>query len=272
MPVTGTSEQTSPHDRAKSELRKFSKIWRGGYLEGNPLDRMTKSSYGRYGYNSVLYTVYLTCIKPFIKADTAVLEIGPGRGAWTKAILERNPKSVVVVDAAPSEHTGFWEYVGHDPRVTYCVVSDFTLSDVAPDSIDYFFSYGVFCHIPPDLSAEYIYNLFAKMRKGAHGFLMIADHDKYNRAAAQPREISLRRALIGGMRPLRMMYDVMDKLLPQKNLKPIREGLGTMYPPLLFHHFAVDDACDVLRRAGFAIVEADMEVNSRDPMIHFVKE
>lgn len=78
---------TRAEDRAKSELLSFSKHWRGGYLEGNPLDRLSNSHYRSIGYNSVLFTIFVACIKPYVNNSTAVLEIGPGRGAWTKAIL-----------------------------------------------------------------------------------------------------------------------------------------------------------------------------------------
>jgi hypothetical protein len=59
----------------------FSKIWPGGYFEGDPLDPLSKSSYKSLGWMSVLHATYLRCIKPYINEDTVALEIGAGRGA-----------------------------------------------------------------------------------------------------------------------------------------------------------------------------------------------
>ncbi len=66
-------------------LQGFIRAFQGGYFEGYSLDPMAPSTYGIYGYNSVLYTVYSACIRPYIASDTVVLEIGPRRGAWSKA-------------------------------------------------------------------------------------------------------------------------------------------------------------------------------------------
>ena len=77
----------------------------GGYLEGSPLDPMSSSTYGVYGYNSILYTVYSACIRPYITSSTVVLEIGPGRGAWSKTFLHRNCRKLYAVDVADPAHT-----------------------------------------------------------------------------------------------------------------------------------------------------------------------
>src|SRR5258708_3666505 len=114
-------------------LASFRTIWEGGYFEGNPTDPMSASSYGIFGYHSSLYLAYLCCIKPYIKSETTVLEIGPGRGAWTKAMADLNPKQIYAVDAVAPEHSGFWNYVGDRQNVAYIVADDFSLSAI-PDS------------------------------------------------------------------------------------------------------------------------------------------
>src|SRR5687768_18557308 len=70
------------------ELARFQELWRGGYYEGNPLDPAAVSKYEDLGYLSILYVTHRMCIRPFIDAQTRVLEIGPGRGAWTKTRSE----------------------------------------------------------------------------------------------------------------------------------------------------------------------------------------
>ena len=149
---------------AKEHIESFSKIWKGGYYEGNPTDPMSPSDYGIFGYHSSLYLTYLVCIKPYIGPNITALEIGPGRGAWTKAIADLNPGKIYAVDVVDPEYAGFWRYVGHRPNIDHIVTSDFELAGVPDLSIDYFFSFGCFCHIKPEFCVEYIDSLSRKMK------------------------------------------------------------------------------------------------------------
>jgi hypothetical protein len=284
MKITGTRSVMQNQARLAtlddSSLSQFIKIWQGGYYEGNPLDPLSPSTYGVYGYNSILYTVFSACIRPYISPKTTVLEIGPGRGAWTKTFLERGCRRVYAVDAAPAEHTGFWDYVGRDDRAIYLVSNDFSLTAVPDAEIDFFFSFGVFCHLTPAQCEQYVIALAPKMREGARGFLMIADFDKYNNCLDNADRLSLkkivrwqtRKALLPVeaaylliwhcFRPfmdLRRVDKQVERNLVQKN------GLGG------WHHCGVDRACAMLESVGFEIVERDIEVIPRDPIIHFRK-
>ena len=100
---------------------------------------------------------------------------------------------------------------------------------------------------------------------------MVADFEKYNAEAGNVRDISLRRALGGkSMIPARMVYDLIDFFVPQKNIQPIDKEFALS--EFRWFHFGIEDACAELRNAGFLIIDEDMEVIPRDPMIHFVKE
>lgn len=261
-------------------LNQFEQVWDGGYFEGNPLDPMSASSYGVYGYNSMLYTAYSACIRPYISSETTALEIGPGRGAWTKAILDRGCRKIYAVDAASAEHTHFWEYVGRDPRAEYIVANDFSLSGVPDDAIDFFFSFGVFCHLTPEMCEQYVNSVVRKMRRGARGFLMIADFDKYNECLDNADRLSIRRIFADQNRkvwqPVKIAYLLtwkyfrskldMERLSKLRRQDPAGDGgVGSWF------HWGVGPACAALKNAGFKIIEADIEVIARDPMIHFVK-
>src|ERR1700759_3564339 len=108
----------------------FKTIWRGGYFEGVPTHPMAPSEYGLFGFHSSLYLIYRVCIRPYITADTRVLEIGPGRGAWTKAIADLGPKQVTAIDVVDPEYAGFWQYVGRRSNVQHIVVKDCDLADI----------------------------------------------------------------------------------------------------------------------------------------------
>ena len=270
---TGVNPETSV-----SFSDKFKRAWPGGYFEGNPLDPMAPSSYGVLGYNSILYTVYLACIKHYVNPATTVLEIGPGRGAWTKTFLQRDCKKVYAVDAAPAEHTGFWDYVGPTDRAEYIASGELTLSEVPDDSIDYFFSFGVFCHLKPEMCETYLISLAKKMRVGSHAFLMIADYDKYNACMDRADQLSIERFFASRKVWLaaRLASSLSRKLFRSKaalrrvsktdDLDLSRDAGGANW-----YHWGLDRACAAIRQQGFQIVERDTEVVARDPVIHFAK-
>lgn len=251
----------------------FKTIWAGGYFEGNPLDPMSSSGYGIFGYHSSLYLTYLTCIRPYIGPETSVLEIGPGRGAWTRAILSREPKKIYAVDVVDPDYSGFWSYVGHDRRVEHIVAGDESLDGVPDGSIDHFFSFGCFCHIRPETCERYITSLARKMKPGADGFLMIADYDKFNACMLQIEKRSIRRAFTYRRSALlRGAFRLSIALFRDKFVaRPLDKGQSANSAPGAWFHFGVDRACAALERAGFRVVDADMQINHRDPVIHFRK-
>lgn len=267
-------------DREESELRSSATAFDGGYFEGDPLDPMVASTYGLVGYMSVLHAVYLTCIKPYINKNTTVLEIGPGRGAWTKAILSRGPHHVWCVDALPAEATGFWDYVGPQKNITYNVVNDFSLSTIPNNSINYFFTFGCLCHIPADLVEVYFRNLSTKLKKGAQGFAMIADYEKANRSIDQLDRVSPLRVFetcaFSGRRFLpfklfsRMFFGLIPPLMTS-NLSMRNLDEDDTPRPGRWYHMGTKRACNMLKNCGFEIVDEDVGALHRDPIIHFHK-
>lgn len=252
-------------------LSRFGSIWKGGYCEGDPADPMGESSYGIFGFHSSLYLLNLVCIRPFVDANSTVLEIGPGRGAWTKVIAAQNPRKIYAVDVVDPDYAGFWEHVGRPPQIEHIVVSDFSLDGVPDNSIDYFFSFGCFCHLKPEMCEAYIRSLARKMKPGSNGFLMIADYDKLNACMRDIygksiwRSFTNRRSVI-----LRMAFRFSMLLFRDRfTQRPLAGNeLNGAEPPAWFH-FGVPRACAALEQAGFQIVRPDMEVTHRDPIIHF---
>jgi len=260
--------------------KQFSETWTGGYLEGDPLDAMAESTYGVYGYNSSLHTIYLACIRPYVGSETVALEIGPGRGAWSKVILSRNCARLYAVDAASAEHTHFWNYVGQIQRATYFVAKDFELSDIPDNSINFFFSFGVFCHLRPDMCERYIQSLARKMTSKSTGFLMTADFGKYNRCQDDADNSSLKRFFDHQKRkvwiPVKLVYSAtwhlfrskMDlERVSQNREKNLTDGSGLTS----WYHWGVENACKALVNAGFEVVEPDIDAVRRDPITHFRK-
>ena len=255
------------------EIAVFDDIWEGGYFEGDPLSPVAVSSYGRLGFVSVLFATYLSCIRPYLASDSAVLEIGPGRGAWTKCML--GAREVWAVDVRSAERNGFWRYVGKPPNVRYLQVSNYGCSELPDNYFDFLFSYGCFCHIPPDRASEYLRNIFPKLKSGARCFVMVSDYRKFNRAIENFRELSIDSYFVRhpGGEMVRRVARVLRRFADRCEPVPARYDLNedSAARPMRWFHLGAEEMSRALRDIGYLVVEQDVGVNVRDPILHFTK-
>ena len=231
---------------------------------------MATSGYGQLGFMSILHATYLRCIKPYINRHSVALEIGPGRGAWTKALLPS--KEIYALDALPAEHNKFFEYLGHPQNVKYFQVKDFEC-EMLPDSyFDYMFSFGCLCHVSFKGIREYAKNLHPKLKVNSNCFWMVADYEKHNSAISNLDELSIWSALMPKSRkylPLKWLFMHLmkkDKLRrePQRDENDEPNG-GRWYDA------GIGRTCSMLEEVGYQIVDPDVGTCLRDPIIHFTK-
>lgn len=272
-------------DKAKQDVRVFEKHWAGGYYEGDPMDPMASSTYGVLGYMSVLHATYLRCIRPYVTKNSTVLEIGPGRGAWSRTMT--HAKELWCLDVMSAEHNGFWEYVGkqHDRErggageggsTKYVQVSDFSLSSVPDRHFDFFFSFGVFCHIPFAGLTEYMTNLRRKLKPGADAFLMVADYDQYNRAWDNLDQLGAQRPVLEMAKKSRPKW---RRFMPglwwqgereRQNRTPRKDPRNDGDPAHgVWYHAGKGRTCELLRLLGYTVMDEDVGVLPRDPVIWF---
>jgi Methyltransferase domain len=241
------------------EITSFQGLWAGGYYAGDPTNPNGRSDYSeidtRFGYAdqnviaaqknirakevgfvSTLYATYLIAIRNRVRGKT-VLEIGPGRGAWTKAILSEGASLVYALDALPPEHNGFFDFIGENNRhvVTYVQVTDFNCEGVPDNSIDYFFSFGCFCHISRAGTKDYFANIYSKMTSGADGYVMISDYEKRDRA-----------------------WGTKTSLVEDETPTPGR-----------WYHLGDAWFCNMIEDCGFEVIDRDIGTNLRDPIVFF---
>jgi hypothetical protein len=252
-------------NRLKGELESFQKIWQGGYFEGQPLDPLATSAYFQLGFISILHATYLRCIKPYISPQTVSLEIGPGRGAWTRCMLAS--KEIYALDALSAQHNGFFEYLGHPRNVKYFQVQDFKCEPLPHDCFDFMFSHGCLCHVSFDGINQYAKNLYPKMKSGSNCFWMIADYEKFNTAsAAYSIWDSLSRQVPAQGRPLiaqlKEMTGKVGRVSPDEDSQPA---------PGRWFDAGIKRTCAMLEAVGYKIVDPDVGTNLRDPIIHFRK-
>ncbi len=261
-------------NKLNEEIESFKNLWKGGYFVGNPLDPMGHSDYLTMGFMSVLYVTYLCCIRPYVNTESIVLEIGPGRGPWTKAFLELNCKEIWCLDALSAEHNKFYDYIGRQDNVKYFQVNDFSCNMLPEDYFSYLFSFGCFCHISFEGIKEYMVNLYPKLKKGAQCFIMIADYEKYNNALRNIEHISAFRSL-----PKSIYYSFkwVEYLYNRFILKKYRMKLMNLKEdknpyPGRWYNAGIDRMCNMLEYSGYNIIQKDMLCNHRDPIIYFLKK
>jgi hypothetical protein len=221
-----------------AEIASFENLWHGGYFDVDPLNPNIRSSYRESGTVSVYHATYLYCIKNFITPATIALEIGPGRGAWTKCMLPA--KEIHVLDALSAEHNKFFEYVGKASHVFYHQVEDFSCKELPDNYFNYMFSFGCLCHISFKNIQEYAQNLYKKMLPNANCFWMIADYDQHEKATG---------------------CKVNGHNLNHDNPLPGR-----------WFNAGKKRTCEMLKAIGYKIIKEDIETCPRDPVIHFLRQ
>jgi hypothetical protein len=259
--------------RLTQEIDSFSNLWEGGFYEGDPLDPMGKSQYGLLGYINVLYAIYLTCIKPYINETTLVCEIGCGRGAWTKTFLKA--KEIWCLDALSAEHNKFWEYVGRDRKIHYIQVSNFSCNTLPANKFNYLFSFGCLCHVSFDGITAYMKNIYDKLLPGAHCFIMVADYDKYNAAIAR-KDIYFAKMFSPKLAPFIKFYLKLTKSMKGNKYDfryPYRDkNEDNVISPGRWYHAGIERTCEMLESLSYEIIDKDVDVCLRDPIIHFIKK
>lgn len=81
-------------------------------------------------------------VRPYLRPDSRVLELGPGRGSWTRAILACIPDGAIhVVDPVDVR-----PWMPDDSRVVVHAGSGADLGFLLRRGFDFVFSFGVLCH------------------------------------------------------------------------------------------------------------------------------
>ena len=258
--------------RLGKELESFKSLWKGGYYEGDPFDPLCRfPSYGTLNWISSHHATYLRCIKPYIRHDTVALEIGPGRGCWTKALLPA--REIYVLDALSAEHNGFFEYVGHHSHVKYFQVDDFSCSMLPDSHFDYMFSFGCLCHVSLEGITAYAQNLFGKLKPGANCFWMIADYAHFNASGKLAHENHQR--LVDHLLPYSRFWYFIRSLIAKHNAKhekiAISPDINHAPSPGRWYDCDKDKVAHILESLGYQVLDKDVGTNLRDPILHFIK-
>jgi len=157
----------------------FLTTWPGGYTENWEV-------YGKVS-GKTEEEVVLKCLSPFYNTAGSVLEIGCGSGFWTDRYLAGNFKSVMALDLLPSV-----KFIHNN--ITYMEVPDrnFSCCGVEDNSVNFCWSFGVFCHMSFNACQMYLCSIFRKLVSGGEVSLYFSNNDrrpKTNPTPFDPNEI-----------------------------------------------------------------------------------
>src|SRR5215469_16160020 len=163
-------------------LNALQKLFPSGYNSGDVLSRIPgpRRILEEVRIGASYRDVFFRAVIPYIAPDSRVLELGPGRGSWTRAILKYVPRGEVhTVDF--HDVRGWIRPKRGGGRLVSYQVSDNSFSAVPDATFDFFWSFGVLCHNNAEHIREIFRNVRPKMKPGAFAAHEISDWQKLDR-------------------------------------------------------------------------------------------
>ena len=237
-------------NKLKREIESFKNIWDGGYFTGYSKKRNQKGLENYLSKN--------------LKGHK-LLEIGWGGGQWSKFIHDLNIyEKIYCIDVLSEEHNKFWDYLGESTKsvIHYEEVNDFNLNFIEDNSLDFVFSYDVFCHISFSGVKSYLSSLHKKCKQGAELLIMYADPNKYINSEPENR-YHLERYLPNK----KIIHKISNKKLISDALLD-RDGdpsEGRWY------WIGIENFVKACEDTGFEIINKDIHIDKTNPITLFIK-
>jgi ubiquinone/menaquinone biosynthesis C-methylase UbiE len=187
--------------------------------------------YEEFTYGIGIQEVINRIIYPFGGVETC-LEIGCGGGVFTK-VLSNTFSKVIGIDVIPL-HAGV---IYHNLEYKELDNQDYKCTGVDDNSIDFVFSYGVFCHFSNDAIKEYLQSIYRVMKKGGDCVIMISNFDKLKAEFPDYDDWS--------------KYNLGDRML-------------------IGHFYQNDSTVDIMKHK-FKIVSRNLTPDHRDIVVHLKK-
>jgi hypothetical protein len=150
-----------------------------GYDSGNVLSRLPnrRRRHEERLIGGSYRRLFVDGVRPHLEQTSTVLELGPGRGSWTRALLDSVPRGrVYTVDY---HDVAQWiDGDDYDGRLVCHQVEDNSFSILPDGAFDFFFSFGALCHNTTAAIGEVMRNSLPKMRPGAVAVHQYGDWQK----------------------------------------------------------------------------------------------
>lgn len=206
-----------------------------GYSSGNiladPPDPVTQKENtvigGRYR------DVFMSLIAPHLTPGSRILELGPGKGSWTTAMLEQGPDCQI--HTIDYQDLGRWINIPalNGRLVHHQVEEGHSFAPVPKKSFDFFFAWGVLCHWAQADIESILAGALTCMKPGGRAVIQYAAWEKLDAYGWERGGIPL------------SFRDMDDK---------------DMWWP----RNSVEDMARLCRNAGWSVLEADCGIVQRD--------
>ncbi len=235
-------------DKLSKEIDSFQTIWWGGFRSGYSPKRNQKG------------------IEQYLKDNmkgSYLLEIGCGGGQWSKYIYNLDVfDKIYCIDVLSQEHNNFWNYVGTKDKIEYFQVKDFSLNCIPDNSLDYVFSYDVFCHISYSGQSEYLKNLYKKCKENCKIFIMYADPEKY--LQSEPEHLfHVKYYLPGGVnKKYNSITDIISVAISDGDGEP---------SPGRWYWVGINKFIELCNKYNYSILNKDLNIDKTNPITLFTK-
>ena len=126
-------------------------------------------------------TAFFKAVFPFLQPNSTVLELGPGKGSWSRAILQHIPQgTLTTVDFV--DVTSWLSPAAFGGRLTCHKIDDFSLAELPDDHFDFCWSFGVLCHHTIEQIQPILAAVLRKMKAGGVSVHQYADWNKLYRS------------------------------------------------------------------------------------------
>lgn len=184
--------------------------------------------------------IFLEAALPYLKPDSKVLELGPGKGSWSRALLKYLPEGELHTVDFQDVHQ-WLEPEKYGGRLTCHLVEDNLFNCVRDNYFDFFWSFGVLCHNNTSHIQEILTHSFSKMKPGGIAIHQYGDWNKLDDYGWQN----------GGV-PI----EFQDK--PDDEIWWPRNNRATM--------------ASIAQKVGWSVITADLGLIKRDSMIVMRRE
>lgn len=140
--------------------------------------------WGKGGYTEAFEAYPANCLETieqilndFYDKSHVAMEIGCGAGFWTKKYLSPNFRVVHALDILSHGEISLPQNVRYHELPN----RDYECTGIADNSIDFAFSFGVFCHLPNSALRTYVSSIYRKLKPGGAALIMFADFNRHFR-------------------------------------------------------------------------------------------
>lgn len=122
--------------------------------------------------------VFMTLVAPHLMPGNRILELGPGRGSWTSAMLRHGPECQI--HTIDFQDLGRWiDIPAQKGRLIHHQVEEgHTFAPVPKGAFDFFFAWGVLCHWGQADIQSILAGALTCMKPGARAVVQYAAWDK----------------------------------------------------------------------------------------------